>query len=66
MNGISQQQRRRPPCGKKQLSEGKAQHVIREARRSQSESRRECRAYFCRPCGCWHTTSRAFGDFPQT
>lgn len=48
------------PCGKKKLSKGQAEGVVESARRSQHEHRQECRIYFCRGCGCWHTSKREF------
>ena len=63
MKGINRQQSSRPPCGKRCFSEGKAKQVIRDARRSQSEKRKECRVYFCGPCASWHTTSQPYGQF---
>lgn len=62
MHGINRQRTKRPPCGKRTFSESKAKGVIKEARRSQSSNRRECRAYFCAACGGWHTTSQRFGE----
>jgi hypothetical protein len=56
-----------PPviCGKKRLSKGQAEGVLKAARRSRNPNRQECRAYFCRGCGCWHTTASEYRSLSQ-
>ncbi len=48
------------PCGKKRLSESRAQGVVANARRSRNPNRQEQRVYFCRGCQCWHTASTPY------
>jgi hypothetical protein len=49
-----------PACGKKRLSKGQAEGIIDAARRSRNPNRQECRSYFCRGCGCWHTSAAEY------
>jgi hypothetical protein len=49
-----------PACGKKRLSKGKAEGIIKAARRSRNSNRQECRSYFCCGCGCWHTSATEY------
>jgi hypothetical protein len=53
------------PCGKRRLSQSKAQGVVKKARRSRQEHRKECRVYFSPGCRCWHTASTPFLSFAE-
>jgi len=53
------------PCGKRRLSESKAIGVVKNARRSGLEHRREQRVYFCVGCDAWHTTAAPFLTWSQ-
>lgn len=53
------------PCGKRRLSESKANGVVKKSRRSGLAHRQECRVYFCPGCRCWHTASSPFLSFAE-
>lgn len=48
----------RGPCPKVPLSKRDALALVNANRRGRNRWRRERRAYECRRCGAWHTTSR--------